>query len=632
MAHMWNMPEISIIKYELNTVNNVVLQLLLTTAILVLSFNIIKNGFKNLIHKTPNMDTLVMMSVLASFLFSTYSMVCLINGNIKAEHATVYFETVAMVLFFVEIGKYIENKNINQTKEALKRLVTITPQRATIIKDGDEKEVTLDEIRKDDIVICRPGEKIAVDGEIIEGTTHIDESFITGESIPVKKEKGMKVIAGSINFEGSIRYKAEKIGKESTISEIVKMCVEATNTKAPISKLVDKISGIFVPLIIIIAILSSIIWWFITKDISVSINTFVSVLVVACPCSLGLATPLVIVVASGVLLNKGILVKSSDCIENAGKMKNILFDKTGTLTKGILSVSRVIKYCNEDEASLLKYIASVEKKSEHPISKAVVEYAKENGAMIVAAKDYKTIPGQGVYGKVSNEEIYIGNQKLVNELNIKIPNKKDEEELSKQGNSILYVIKSGEVVALIGVKDIVKDEASNLVSSLNDLHINSVMLTGDNDITANVIASEIGITSVISNCSPKEKSEKVKEYKKDGITSMCGDGINDSVSLINADIGISVSNGTDVSIDSANVVLLKDNLLKIIDLIKVSKKSFRVIKQNLFWAFIYNVVMVLIACGVFRFANIEINPMLGSFMMMLSSIIVVLNSLRLKLM
>jgi Cu+-exporting ATPase len=541
-----------------------------------------------------------------------------------------YFESAEMVIFFVEVGRFIENKNKNKTKDAIKKLVTITPQKATIIVDDDEKEVTLDLVNKGDILLCRPGEKIAVDGEIISGSAHFDDSFITGESFPVKKDVGSKVVAGSLNFDGAVKYRAEKIGRDSTISEIVKLVVEASGSKAPIGKIADRISGIFVPIVMIISTVSLIVWYFITKDFGLSINYLVSTLVVACPCSLGLATPLAIVVAQGKATSNGILIKDAEVLENAHKMKNILFDKTGTLTYGELRVSKIYNYSNEAESDILKYAATIEKKSEHPIAKAIVKYAKEKNAMIVACKDFKALEGMGAFAKIKDDEFYIGNQKLLKELNIPIIHQEDEDALSKVGNSILYVVKNNEVLALIGVKDIVREDAKELVQKLSEKNINSMMLTGDNEITANKIAEEIGTSKVFANCSPKEKAEIVKQQKEAGITAMCGDGINDSISLVNSDIGIAISNGTDVSINSSNVILMNDNLSKILDLIDISKKTVRVIKQNLFWAFIYNVLMIPIACGLFSSFGVTINPMIGSLAMMISSIIVVLNSLRLK--
>ena len=366
MSHMINMPVIPFLNMVNYPLNYSITLLILTIVVLVLGKHILKNGIKNLIHKTPNMDTLVAIGVISSFIYSIYGTIMIFRGNISYVN-NLYYESSAVVIFFIEIGKYIENKNKNKTKEALQKLMTITPKNANIIKENKEYIVTIDEIQKGDIVVCKPGEKIAVDGTIIEGSTHIDESFITGESIPVKREIGSKVIAGSINYEGSIKYKAEKIGKESTVSEIVRLVAEATNTKAPIAKIADTISSYFVPTIMIIAIIAFTIWYIITRDFAFAINIFVSILVIACPCSLGLATPLAIVISSGLCSQKGILVKSSESLENAHKVKTIVFDKTGTLTNGTLSISKIYNYSNENDNEIIKQVASIEGKSEHQV-------------------------------------------------------------------------------------------------------------------------------------------------------------------------------------------------------------------------------------------------------------------------
>ena len=421
---------------------------------------------------------------------------------------------------------------------------------------------------------------------MVDGISHINESFITGESMPVKVEAGTKVIAGSINYEGAIKYKAEKIGRESTVSEIVRMVVEATNTKAPNSKLADKVSSVFVPIVIAIAIITFIVWLIIGKSFAVALNYFVTVLVVACPCSLGLATPLAIVIASGVCSKKGILVKNSESLENAHKVKTIIFDKTGTLTKGTLSFSKMYNYSDLNDDDIFKIIAGVEKKSEHPIAKAIVEEAEKRNI--------------------------------------------DFDELVNDGNSILYVSLNNKVVALIGVKDVVKENVSEVISSLKKKNINVVMLTGDNEVTAKKIAEIAGIETVVANVMPSQKAEYVEKFKKDGLVMMCGDGINDSVSLVKADIGVSVSSGTDIAMDSAQVVIMNDNLDRINDLIRISSKTIRNISGNLFWAFFYNICMIPIAMGVFVGLGVSMNPMLAALAMVFSSLFVVLNALRLR--
>ena len=628
MSHMVGLPVIPFLDMMKYPINYAISLWVLSSIVIFLGKDIIKNGIKNLIHFTPNMDTLVTIGVASSYFYSIFSTYMILTGKTKYVES-LYFESSAIVLFFIKIGKYIENINKDKTKKAIQDLMTITPNNAVVEREGKEYIVTIDEIKKGDIVICKPGEKIAVDGIIVDGITHINESFITGESIPVKREKGSKVIAGSINFEGTIKYEAQKIGKESTVSEIVRLVVEATNTKAPIAKIADKISGYFVPVVIIIAIVSFISWLIISRDFGTALNVFVSILVVACPCSLGLATPLAIVVSSGVASKKGILIKNSEALENAHKIKTIVFDKTGTLTKGELTVSKIYNYTELKNEDIMNVVAKVESKSEHPIAKAIRKYVV-NLENDIHVEDFKAIPGYGVSAVVENEKYLIGNKKLMAENGIEIENSNNEEDLICIGNSILYVAKNNKIIALIGVKDVVKENAKKVVAKLKEQHINVVMLTGDNEKTAEYIASELGINNVIANVKPREKAETINKLKKYGMVAMCGDGINDSVSLVTADIGISISTGTDIAMDSSSVVIMNDNLDKINELISISKKTITNIKQNLFWAFFYNICMIPIAMGVFSKIGVKLNPMLAALAMTISSLTVVLNALRLR--
>ena len=632
MSHMVGLPVIPFLNMMTYPINYAISLLILTTIVILFGKDIIKNGYKNLIHKTPNMDTLVMIGVLASYVYSIYGTIRILQGHTMYVEK-LYYESAAIVIFFIKIGKFVESKNKDKTKEALQELMTITPNNATIIREEKEVDVTLDEIQKGDIVICKPGEKIAVDGEIIDGVTHINEAFITGESKPAKKEIGSKVIAGSINYEGTIKYKAEKIGKESTVSEIVRLVANATATKAPIAKIADKISGYFVPVVLVISIISFVLWLIISKDIAIAINIFVSILVVACPCSLGLATPLAIVIASGNASRKGVLVKTSEALENFHKAKTICFDKTGTLTKGTLSISKIYNYSNLEEKELLRNIASIEKKSEHPIARAIVNKAIEEKIEFEDLKEFKAIAGFGVEAIMQNNDKYlIGNRKLMTENGVIIPNEQDEQQLVNDGNSILFVSLNNKLVALIGVKDILKDNIENVIKELKDKNINVVMLTGDNEKTAEIVAKQIGIEKVISNVTPKEKAEKIKELKKDGIVIMCGDGINDSISLVTADIGVSISSGTDIAMDSASVILMNDNIEKINELIEISARTIKNIKQNLFWAFFYNTIGIPLAAGLLiPVLGWKLNPMFGAAAMSLSSFCVVTNALRLNL-
>ena len=630
MGNMVKLPQIPLFDMHINTVNYMSVILVITILFLIYGYDILKNGYKNLIHKTPNMDTLVGIGVLTSFFYSLYNMNLVLNGNHeKVMH--LYFESSAIVIYFIKLGRFIDGLSKDKTKEAISKLVTITPDKATIKRNGIEIIVTLDEINKGDTVICKPGEKIAVDGIILEGKAHVDESFITGESKPKLKEKDDRVIAGSIDFDGYLEYKAEKIGKESTVSEIVKLVVEASNTKAPIAKIADQVSGFFAPIVILIAIMAFLGYLIGGHNIENAITTFVTILVVACPCSLGLATPLAIVVSEGICATNGILVKKSEILENARKIDTVIFDKTGTLTYGKLKISEIINYSNIENNKLLQLAGSVERKSTHPISKAFIDYAKENNISLLNVDNFENISGMGIVAYINNEKIIIGNNKILEKYSIKNNNFTDEQSLAENGNSIVYIANEKEVLGLIGVNDVIRQEAENLIEKLNKLNIESIMLTGDNSKTAENTAKKIGINKIISEVLPKDKANTIKELKKENrFVMMCGDGINDSIALACSDIGVSVNDGTDIAMDSADVILTKNDLNCIIDLINISKNTVRIIKQNLFWAFFYNCLMIPIAIGVLKPIGISINPMIASISMVLSSVTVVINTLRLR--
>lgn len=630
MGHMLDLPTISYLDPNKHIYPYMINLLLITLAFLIYGFDIIKNGYKNLVHKTPNMDTLVGIGVITSFLYSLYNTYLAFKGNHDAV-MNLYFESSAIVIYFIKLGRFIDGVSKDKTKEAIQKLVSITPNKATIKQDDNYKEVTLDEIKKGDIIICKAGEKIAVDGEIIYGQAHFDDSFITGESKPVNKTAGSKVLAGSLNYDGYIEYKAEKIGKDSTISEIVRLVIEASNTKAPISKIADKISGIFVPTIIIIAIITLILYLIITKDLSESLITFVTILVIACPCSLGLATPLAIVVSEGKCASEGILIKKSEILENIQKVDTIVFDKTGTLTYGKLKISKIINYSNLEKQKLLQLASSLEAKSNHPISKAFEGYMSENNIKPLEVSDFENLPGFGIKGKIENEEIILGNSKLLNKYNIKNTHTNDENDLSSNGNSIIYVIKNNKIIALIGVNDIIRENVQNVIKNLQKNGITTIMLTGDNEKTAHKIAKEIGITIVYSNVIPSEKAEIIKKLEeKNKYVMMCGDGINDSPALSLSDIGVSIHGATDIAMDSSDIILTQNNLNSILKLINISKNTFKIIKQNLFWAFFYNLIMIPIAIGILKPIGITVTPMIASLAMVFSSITVILNTLRLK--
>lgn len=625
MSHMLSLPSIPYLDMMKNPINYTISLLILTIPYLIYGFDIIKNGYKNLIHAHPNMDTLVFIGVLSSLIYSIYNTILLLKGNTSLVDS-LYYESCIVVIYFIKLGRQIETKNKEKTLDAIKELVTITPSYALLKVGNEVKEVTIDEIKENDILVCKPGMKLAVDGIITNGTTHIDESFITGESIPPKKEKGNKVIAGSLNIDGYIEYKAEKIGKNSTISEIVRLVVEATNTKSPISKLADKASGIFVPLVMLIATITLISYLLLGYNLNISLTRFVTVLVISCPCALGLATPLAVVVAMGITARNGILIKTSEVLEAINKVDTIVFDKTGTLTYGNLKISKLCNYSNYNNSKLLNIVSSIESKSNHPIASAFKTNDK-----LQKVTNFKNIDGIGLKGVINNKEYYVGNNKLIKKLKINNTHSKDELDLVNNGNSIIYVIEDNNIIALIGVKDIIRKEAKEVIKKLNNMNKNVIMLTGDNEITAQVIAKELGIKEVIANVLPKDKAEKIKELMNNNkYVMMVGDGINDAVSLVTANIGVALSSGTDIANNSADVVLMNNNLINIINMFHISKKAITNIKQNLFLAFFYNICMIPLAIGLLSKWNINMNPMLGSIAMTLSSITVVLNALRLK--
>ena len=626
MSHMIGLPVIPFLHMINHPINYGVVLFILTIPFIIFGFDILKSGIVKLIHKSPNMDTLVTIGVLSSFIYSIVNLILIVLGNSMLVE-NLYFESSAMIIYFIKLGRFIDKHSKEKTKEAIKELVQITPQSAIVKTKSGEKEVTIDEVKKGDILICKPGMKISVDGIITTGETHLDEAFITGESNPIKKSKNDKVIAGSINVDGYIEYKAEKIGPESTISEIVRLVVEATSTKAPIQRLADKVSGYFVPGIMIIATITFISYLLLGYPFNESIISFVTVLVVACPCALGLATPLAIVVSEGRSAKKGILIKTSETLENVNKIDTIIFDKTGTLTYGNLKISKINNYSKYKDNELFSFVASLENNSTHPIANAFKDYYDSK----IKVSNFKNISGVGLFGNINKKEFYVGNNKLFKKLDIKNEYLKDEKELIENGNSIIYVFEDNKVIALIGVKDIIRENAKATIKELIKLNKEVIMLSGDNEMAANIIAKELGISKVIANVLPSEKEKVVKKLINDNHrVMMVGDGINDAPSLASATIGVSVNSGTDIAGDSADVILMQDDLSKIVSLFNISKKIVRIIKQNLFWAFIYNILMIPLAIGLLKPFGLSITPMIASISMTISSLCVVFNSLRLR--
>lgn len=601
----------------------------LTIPFLFYGFSIFKKGVLSFIHKMPNMDTLVTIGVLASLSYSVFGVIMIFLGNHSIHH--LYFDSVVMVVYFVKLGRYIDYKSKEKTKDSIKGLVQITPSSALLKINKKEKEVTIDEVKKGDILIAKPGMKIAVDGKIVNGSTHINESFITGEAVPLKKGKNDKVIAGSINIDGYIEYKAEHIGKDSTISSIVHLVMEATNTKMPIARLVDKISAYFVPFILLFAFITFGGYLLLSFPLEDAVLAFVTVLVVACPCALGLATPLAIVISEGICAQNGILVKASEILELAKDIDTVVFDKTGTLTCGDIRISKIYNYSKYTEEKLMEKVASVESKSTHPIGNAFSSYVKNHSLKLKPVKKIEVLSGIGISGFIHSKKLYIGNEKLFSMLSIDNPYQKEEEMLKKLGNSIVYVIEDGIILSLIGVKDVVRRNAKKTIMELKCMRKDIVMLTGDHLESAQKIANELGISHVIAGVLPKDKKKVITDLVASGKrVMMVGDGINDAPSLVHATVGVSMTGATDIAADSADVILLHNRLDKIAMLMKISKETVSNIKQNLFWAFFYNLCMLPIAAGFFKPFGISMNPMIASFAMVLSSFTVVINALRLK--
>ena len=622
MAHMISLPNIPYLNRMVYPKNYSAILLLLSIPFLIYGADILKNGLKNLAHKTPNMDTLVSIGVLASLIYSIYSTIMIFLGDSTyVEH--LYYESVCTVIYFIKLGRYIDTKSKKKTKSAIEDLVQITPTKAYRKEKNNIKEITIDEVKIGDTLVCQAGRKIAVDGVITEGTAYFDESFLTGESIPVKKKKGDTIMAGSLNLDGEVFYEAKKIGASSTISEMVRLVIEATNTKAPIASFADKLSGIFVPIVLLISIFTFFAYLLLEKNIALALVHSVTVLVVACPCALGLATPLAIVVSVGTSAKNGILIKSSEILENVNKVQNVVFDKTGTLTYGKLKIDKYYNYSTYSDKSFLELVASLESSSTHPIASAFKSYPTSKYKPL----DYQNIAGIGFTAQINNKKYYLGNQKILKKLKLTNTYQEKESYLSKRADSIIYVIENQQIIGLIGVKDILRENAKEVISLLKQMNKKVIMLTGDNQVTASIIAKNLELDEIIADVMPKEKEKYIQNLKKQGKVMMIGDGINDAPSLVRADVGISISSATDIASNAADVILMNDNLLNIINLFIISKKTIFNIKENLFWAFLYNICMIPIAIGI---TPIQMNPMLASAAMTMSSFTVIINALRLK--
>lgn len=610
----------------------VVLQLILTIPTMVIGYKFYTTGFKLLFKGKPNMDSLIAISTTASFLYSIYSSFYILKGASLQDYP-LYFETVGMIIALILLGKHLEAISKNKTSDAIKKLIKLSPKFATVLKNNKETQVKIDDILIDDIIICKNGEKIAVDGVVIEGEAYIDEAVLTGESMLALKQKDSVVLAGSINQNGFIKYKAQKTAKNTTLANIIKIVQQAQSTKPPIAKMADKISGYFVPFVLTIAIVVSFLWFLYNKDISFAVKIFTSVLVIACPCALGLATPTAVMVATGKGAEKGILIKNSEALENFCKVDTIVLDKTGTITKGKPSVTNVLANdINENE--LIKLVASVEKQSEHLLADAIVKYAlNKNIQLYDEVLNLQIKAGLGLQGVINNDEILIGNESLLISQNINVDKlKKDADNFAKEGKTPIFVAINNLLKGLIVIEDEIKESSKNAIDTFFKMGLNVYMLTGDNEKTANKVASQLNIKNVFSQVLPTDKASYIQKLKDQGKNvAMVGDGINDAPSLVISNVGVAIGSGTDIALESAQIVLIKDDLTNVVDAIQLSKKTITNIKQNLFFAFFYNVLAIPSACGVFYiFGGDLLNPMISATAMSFSSISVVLNALRLR--
>lgn len=630
LLHYFNIMVPNILNKEIYGKQLAIIQLILVIPIVIINYKYYKSGFKALFKGKPNMDSLISIGTMAAFIYGLYITFKIMLGSHNGE---LYYESVGVILTLITLGKYLEAKSIGKTSLAIKKLIDLAPKMAIVIRNNKEMELPVEEIVENDLIIVKPGEKISVDGLIVKGKTTIDEKMLTGESIPVDKQVGDTVIGGSINKTGNITYRATKTMETSMLAEIIKLVNDAGKDKAPIAKLADIVSGYFVLIVIIIAFLSALIWLLLGESLSFSMTIFVSVLIIACPCALGLATPLAIMVSIGKGAENGILIKNGESLETAHKVNTIVFDKTGTITYGKPVVTDIITYNGFDKDEIIRLSSSLEKKSEHPLGDAIVTKTKELKIEPFEVEEFNSLSGFGVEGKIDDKNLLIGNKKLMEKNKIDIESyEKEISKLSSVGKTPIFVAVNNKIASIIAIRDDIKENAKEVITTLKKMNIEIIMLTGDNKNTANAIAKEVGIDHVISEVLPQEKHEKIKELKKKGkVVAMVGDGINDAIALVESDLSIAIGNGTDIAIESANIVLIKDDLNGVVNAIKLSKKTIQIIKQNLFWAFIYNITLIFIAAGILHiFKGPLLNPMFAALAMALSSVSVVSNTLRLN--
>lgn len=616
-------------------------QLLLSLPILYVNRKFFIVGFKSLFRRSPNMDSLIAIGSSASVIYGIYSIykIGYLLGNNKIHQVhdfsmNLYFESAAMILALITLGKYLETRSKGKTSEAITKLINLTPETATVIRDNKEITINSSDITLSDIIVIKPGERIPVDGIVLEGNSYVDESALTGESIPVSKKEGSTVISATINKTGSFKFKPTKIGDDTTIAQIIKLVEEASSSKAPIAKLADKVSGIFVPIVITIAVLATIIWLLLGYDFEFALSIGISVLVISCPCALGLATPVAIMVGTGKGAENGILIKNAEALETLHSIDTLVLDKTGTITEGNPSVTNIICSSGITENELLKIAASIEKPSEHPLGDAIVNEANNRNIVLNTVTNFKAIIGYGIEGAIDNTDYYAGNIKFMKNNNIPLDNFESiSNEFAKKGKTPLFFATTDKILGIIVVADVVKRTSKKAIKDFENEGIEVIMLTGDNKLTAEAIKNELDINNVISEVLPNDKEKVIAKLQKEGKNvAMIGDGINDAPALMKANVGIAIGAGTDIAIESADVILMKSDLVDAFTSYKLSKAVIKNIKENLFWAFIYNIIGIPIACGIFYpLFGFKLNPMIAAAFMSLSSVSVVTNALRLKL-
>lgn len=626
-----------------NAITYAFTQFLLLLPILIANQKYFKNGFKTLWHRSPNMDSLIAIGAGAAILYGIFAIYrigyAMGHGDMMVVHQyahDLYFESAGTILTLITIGKYLETKSKGKTSEAITKLLNLAPKTVTVVRDGVEQVVDAADVEKGEIFLVKPGESVAVDGIVLEGKSSFDESAITGESIPVPKQEGDTIVSASINKSGLIRAKATKVGEDTTIAQIIRLVEEASSSKAPIAKMADKIAGVFVPAVITIALITGVIWLISGATFEFAMSTAIAVLVISCPCALGLATPVAIMVGTGKGAENGILIKSGDALETAHQIDTVVLDKTGTITQGKPVVTDIICAAgkNADKTQLLQIAGSLEKGSEHPLAEAIVNYCLTNNISLEKVTDFNALFGKGIEGTVSGTHYYAGNEKMMEEKGISLSTeqKNQIQALAKQGRTPLLFADEKQFLGIVAVADVVKPTSKEAVQKFRDYGIHVIMLTGDNEVTAQAIKEQVGIDEVIAGVLPTQKEEKISALKQAGHkVAMIGDGVNDAPALASADVGIAIGAGTDVAIESADIVLMKNDLLDAVGAVKLSKAVIRNIKENLFWAFFYNSIGIPLAAGVlYPLFQIKLNPMFGAAAMSLSSVCVVSNALRLR--